>query len=261
MMSELNFIKEIILEAGDIAKKYFRQSDLTIERKSAKDLVTRADKEIEQFVLKKIEQCYPEDSTLGEEYGSKKGNHRQWIIDPIDGTSSYAQGQPFFSISIGLYSEGEAICGAVYAPILNELFTAEKGKGAFCNGEKISVNDNSDMAQAMLSTGFACLRSDLQPNNVPFLNVILPKIRDLRRYGSAAMDLCFVASGRLDGYWELNLKPYDVAAGKLILQEAGGIFSNFDGVDDIFSGDTLATNGLLHKELTAMIRSVLADFK
>jgi myo-inositol-1(or 4)-monophosphatase len=167
-MNECEFIKETALEAGELAKTYFRRSDLLIENKSAKDIVTEADKHVERFICDKIKKTFPEDSTYGEEYGKKKGNHREWIIDPIDGTSSFAQGQPFFSISIGLYSHEQAQYAAVYAPILDELFYAEKGKGAWCNDEKITISQTKDLSQSMLATGFACIRSDLHPNNIPF---------------------------------------------------------------------------------------------
>ncbi len=259
-MNELEFIKETALEAGKLAKSYFRREDLLVEYKSAKDLVTEADKHVERFILEQIAKTYPEDSTFGEEYGKTKGNHREWIIDPIDGTGSFAQGQPFFSISIAMYSHEQAQIAAVVAPILDEIYYAEKGKGAWCNGKKISVSKTNDLSQSMLATGFACLRSDLQPNNIPFLNAILPRIRDLRRFGSAAIDLCYVACGRLDGFWELNLKPYDIAAGKLIVEEAGGVYSDFDNKNHHRAGEVLATNGLLHSDLNEVIRLVKADF-
>ncbi len=187
---------------------------------------------------------------MGEETGrSKSSSGYLWIIGPIDGTTSYIHGQPFYSVSIGLQRNGETIAGVVNAPELNEIFCAEKGSGAFVNGKKISVSKRAKLIEAVLSTGFACVRAGLKNNNIKNFARILPKIRGIRRYGSAAIDLSYVASGRLEGFWEMNLQEYDICAGALIVEEAGGKISDFRGGRSYPGKGLLASNGLIHKEL------------
>ena len=202
---------------------------ITINRKHAKDFVTEADVAVEQFLVERIQKQYPDHAIFGEESGAYAGGDWRWIIDPIDGTGSFMHGQPFYSISIGVEYRGQLMLGAVSHPAIGELFMAEKGRGATCNGRPIRVSSCEKMIDAMLATGFACVRDNRERNSLQHLNRLLPRIRDIRRTGSAAMDMCYVACGRYDGYWELNLKPYDIAAGTLIVREAGGIVSDFSG--------------------------------
>ncbi|MBF0199338.1 MAG: inositol monophosphatase, partial [Planctomycetes bacterium] len=219
-----------------MARKYSEAlNDLEVEKKSEKDLVSEADVAIEQYLRKQISSHYPDHGILGEEEGEVIGNNSEyrWIIDPIDGTASFLHGQPFYSISIAIEKEGELYLAAIYGPALNELFMATKGQGATLNGCPIKVSTEKSMTSAIYATGFACLRSNLKHNNLPYLTTLLPQIQDIRRYGSAALDLCFVAAGRVEGFWELNLNIYDVAAGILIVREAGGIVSDFSGNEKI----------------------------
>ncbi|HOK05146.1 MAG TPA: inositol monophosphatase family protein [Victivallales bacterium] len=250
---DITFISEIAKTAGAIAQK-MRESELTVSYKSEKDLVSEADREVEKFIISEIKKYFPDDGIWGEETGKKNLNSDfQWIIDPIDGTTSYLHNQPFYSVSIGLQYKGESILGVVFAPALNELFYAEKSAGAFLNGKKISVSRREKLIESVLSTGFACVRSNKKNNNIKYFSKILPKIREIRRFGSAAIDLSYTACGRLDGFWELNLQLYDICAGALILLEAGGQITDFSGKKNFPQNGTLATNGLIHDQLIELL--------
>ena len=211
-------------EVGKIQLSYFRGNDLGIQTKSnVYDVVTRADKESEAFLLDKIQKHYPGHAVFGEESGAHAGTAEyRWVIDPLDGTNNYSQGLPVFTVSIGLQYRGETLLGVVYAPYLNELYTAIRGKGAFLNNVPIHVSDKTELDRSVLATGFPYDKGIHPVNNIDNLSRILPHLRGIRRMGSAAYDLCGVAAGFLDGYWELGLKLWDVCAGVLIVQEAGG---------------------------------------
>jgi myo-inositol-1(or 4)-monophosphatase len=251
-----DFLSRIITEAGAISLDYKRKlSSLTVTRKSEKDLVTEADVAVENYLLGQIKHSYPTHGILGEESGSHAGDEYRWIIDPIDGTTSFVHDQPFYSISVALEYCGEVILGAVNAPVLGELFLAEAGKGATLNGRPIGVSKRTHLADCVLGTGFACTRVNLEHNNLIYLGRVMPKIRDLRRYGSAAVDLAYVACGRLDGFWELNLQVYDIAAGMLIVREAGGIVSDFDGGTARLPGQVAAANPAVHPKLREALKA------
>lgn len=242
-----SFLKDIITQAGVLSLEFKRKlSGLSVHRKSVKDLVTEADVAVERFLVEHIQKQYPDHAILGEESGVHAGGDYRWIIDPIDGTGSFVHDQPFYSISVALEHRGTLILGAVNTPVMSELFMAEKGKGAARNGQPIHVSQCESLIDAMVATGFACMRDNLTPNNLLYVNRLLPQIRDLRRTGSAALDLCYVACGRFDGFWELNLKPYDIAAGMLIVQEAGGIVTDFDGGTAGLPGRIIAAAPKLH---------------
>lgn len=252
----IEFVKKIAVSAGKMAFAEFAKSDsLRIHFKSEKDLVTEADRKIERFIISEIHRKYPCHDIFGEETGkTAKGNEFCWVIDPIDGTTSFVHGQPFFSVSIALQKKGVTVAGAVNAPKLGELYWAAKGEGAYCNKKRIHVSSRDRLVNSVLSTGFACLRSDLKENNLPIFNKILPKLRGIRRYGSAAIDLSYVACGKLEGFWELNLKPYDIAAGVLILQEAGGAVCDLSGKLNYPDDGILATNGKITREFLRNIK-------
>jgi len=250
------FLEDIIKKAGELTLDYRRDlSKVRVDRKSAKDLVTEADVAVENLIVAAIKEKYPSHSILGEETGATKGDDNRWIIDPIDGTVSFVHEQPFYSVSIAFEQAGIVTNAAVYAPVLGDLFTAVKGGGAFLNGEPIKVSGCDDIGDCILATGFACIRGGLKENNLPVFTKMMPLIRAVRRYGSAAVDCCYVACGRLDGFWEFNLNVYDVAAGRLILEEAGGRFSDFSGGQDRLFLQVLATNGLLHDRVSEIIES------
>lgn len=253
----LDFLKTIITQAGHISLDFrSRLSSLNTAHKSPKDIVTEADVAVENFLVAQIKQAYPDHAILAEESGSHSGSGYRWIIDPIDGTTSFLHDQPFYSISVALEKDDELILGAVNAPALGELFLAEKGKGSTCNDKPIRVSQRERLIDSVLGTGFACVRNDLTRNNLPYFAAILPEIRGIRRYGSAAIDLCYVACGRMDGFWELNLKLYDMAAGGLILQEAGGTVTDFSGKRERLPDEVVGSNGLIHQNLLDLLTSV-----
>lgn len=247
----LDFIKKLAKEAGDLSLAEFdslRNSDIMY--KGGKDLVTVADKKVEDFIVSEISARFPVHDIFGEETGRRHhGGEYCWVIDPIDGTTSFVHGQPFYSVSIALQKNSETIACAVNAPRLGELFFAESGSGAFLGDERLHVSGRSTLVESVLSTGFACIRSDLPENNLPYFSRIVPELRGIRRYGSAAIDLAYVAAGRLEGFWEMNLQLYDIAAGILLTKEAGGDVCDFSGGCDYPSRGTVATNGLITNEL------------
>ncbi len=251
------FLENLAREAGERLLDYFKRIDqLAIDHKSERDLVTEADRALESFLVERILARYPDHSINGEESGRHAGSEMCWVIDPIDGTASFVHGQPYFSISIAVQEHGRTVSGCVYAPVMDELFLASRGSGATRNGQPIAVSGRGRLIDSMMATGFACIRSDLKRNNLPYFSALLPRLRDVRRYGSAALDLCYVACGRLEGFWELNLHDYDVAAGILILEEAGGLFTDFDGGSENIYAENLGTNRAIHKEVVQLFREV-----
>lgn len=227
----LDFLLSQMKAAGRICVAEQRQlQDIDVEYKDGKEIVTRVDKQVEAFLRDRINKTFNNHGIIGEEEGTTKGDSRYcWIIDPIDGTTSYLFGQSYYSISVALRVDDEFAIASVYAPALGQLFHAERGKGAFLNGERIAVSGRSRLEEAVLSTGFACLRSGWEENNLTYFNRLVPRILDIRRCGSAALDMAYVASGKYDGFWELNLNIYDIAAGILLVEEAGGKVCDFKG--------------------------------
>ncbi|MCM1482992.1 MAG: inositol monophosphatase [Muribaculaceae bacterium] len=212
-------------EAGAVHMRYFRTYGLDIQKKYGEsDIVTVADRESERLLLAAIRCAHPDHAILSEESGASGGDEAdyRWVIDPLDGTTNFNEGLPIFAVSIGLEYRGTTVAGVVFAPYLDELFHARLGGGAYLNGHPLSTRPNLMLSRAVISTGFP-VDKDVNPdNNLANLAAVLPHVRDVRRLGSAAMDLCYVAAGYLDGYWELGLHPWDVSAGLLILSEAGG---------------------------------------
>lgn len=216
-------------EAGRIQIESFRTSNLGIETKSSiHDVVTKVDKACEAYLINKIATHYPDHGVLGEETGAHAaGADWIWVIDPLDGTNNYSQGLPVFCVSIGLQYRGVTQLGVVYAPYINELYTAIREKGAFLNHQPIHIAAKSELNQSVLATGFPYDKDVNPDNNTDNVARLIPQIRGLRRMGAAAYDLCCVAAGFLDGYWEFNLQPWDVCAGNLIVEEAGGVVLPF----------------------------------
>jgi myo-inositol-1(or 4)-monophosphatase len=250
-----DFLHEIVSAAGAISLDYrSRLEDIEITHKSRKDIVTEADIAVEDYLVGRIEERYPDHAILGEETGSHEGSSGyRWIIDPIDGTVSFVRGQAYYSISIALEKDGEFVLGAVYAPVLDELFTAEKGEGAFLNGEPITVSKEDDLSLCLMATGFACMRYDSKRNNIAYFTKVMPQIADIRRCGSAAIDMCYVACGRVDGFWELELNIYDLAAGVLIAKEAGAEITDFSGDSVTDYKEIVCTNALVHGKLVNIL--------
>lgn len=219
------------MEAGKLQLQKFRNRHLQMETKSSMhDVVTEIDKTCEKMLIERIQRHYPTHSILAEEGGSLQNEGDwEWVIDPLDGTNNYSQGLPIFCVSIGVKHHGVTQVGVVYVPYLDELFTAIKGEGASWNGRTIRVSRKSNLDECIVATGFPYDKGTVGSanNNLDNVNALLPRLRGLRRMGSAAYDLCCVAAGLLDGYWELNLKPWDACAGCLIVEEAGGQVVSF----------------------------------
>jgi myo-inositol-1(or 4)-monophosphatase len=225
----------------------------TREKASRGDLVTASDRASESLIVERLHAAYPSASILGEESGTFAGTgDERWIVDPLDGTTNYAHGYPLYCVSIAYERAGELLAAAIYAPAIDEMYAAARGRGATCNGRAISVTDVDDVADAMVCTGFNPAQYERNGEYFARLSQIAQAVR---RDGSAALDLAFVAAGRFDAFWEFDLKPWDIAAGTLIVREAGGTVSAIDGgglsLDD---GSTLATNGLLHEAMKTALR-------
>lgn len=257
----MNELKEVLMrathEAGKIIQEYFHGT-FTIENKEGiNDLVTEVDKLSETRIIQIIKEHYPGHSIISEEVGEEiQDSDYQWIIDPIDGTVNFAHGIPICCVSIGLRHKDDLVLGAVYNPMMNELFFAEKGKGATLNGKPISVSKKSNFKKACLVTGFPYKWPKTYEHPIKVFERFIMEGLPVRRLGSAAIDLCWVACGRFDGFWEYNLSSWDVAAGYLIVQEAGGTVTNFEGLPySVFDKETLATNGLIHEDMLKLIRN------
>ena len=216
-------------EAGRVQLEYFRSSNLDIKTKfNDSDIVTAADKVSEEIIISNIRKKYPTHSILSEESGtSGYENDYRWVIDPLDGTTNFSSGLPEFCVSIGIQYKNQTIIGVVFAHYLGELFYAVRGEGAFLNGKKISTGNNTDIYKAVVTTGFPVDKDRTTDNNLDNVARVLPLVRGLRRLGSAAVDICYVAAGYLDAYWELNLHEWDVCAALLIAEEAGAKYDFF----------------------------------
>lgn len=248
------YLFSVIQEAGELALEYFNKLDsIKVNHKSPKDLVTEADIQVESFIKQKLNEKFPAIGFFGEETGRGEVQADSWIVDPIDGTHSFFRGQHQWSLSIALQLDSEICLGAVYAPALNDLYIAEKGYGAFKNGNQIHVSTINTLSEAMVCTGFACLRSSLEDNNLERFCRVALKTRDQRRLGSAAKEICMVADGTLDVFWEQNLNLYDVAAGSVIALEAGATVTNFKGEEGVFPKEILVTNGKLIEEMVPLM--------
>ncbi len=248
----------IAREAGALVLGYFRQK-VKIEYKGDVDLVTVADRTSEKFIVERVRALWPDFNIMGEE-GTRQesGSEYRWYIDPLDGTTNFAHGYPVFCVSMGLEHRGEMIAGVLYDPTRDELFAAEKGKGAYLNGERIRVSQTRTMAESLLATGFPSHKRHKNPN-IHFYHEITLRSHGVRRAGSAALDLANVACGRYDAFWEFNLNPWDTSAGVLLVQEAGGKVTRYDGSPfRIDSRETLASNGLLHEELMRVFAQIFS---
>jgi myo-inositol-1(or 4)-monophosphatase len=262
----------IAREAGALLMHYFHQH-LKIEYKGEADLVTAADRAAEALIRDRIRAQWPTHDVLGEEQGlSELGGEYRWYVDPLDGTTNFAHGYPVFCVSMGLEHRGvdkeldqrsagkraNRIAAVVYDPTRDELFTAEQGRGARLNGEPIHVSKTATLKESLLATGFPSQKRHKNPN-IFFYHQITLHTHGVRRAGSAALDLCNVASGRFDGFWEFNLNPWDTAAGVLIAEEAGGKVTRFDGSPfELNSRETVASNGLLHEALLKEFEEIFA---
>lgn len=249
----------IALKAGEILRSYFGNLSIVRQKSTYWDLVTEADLASEAYIIKSIKDEFPHHTILSEEAGliQDEESTYQWFIDPLDGTTNFTHQYPMFSISMGLVVNQVPTIGIVYNPISNELFVASRGKGATLNGKPIKVSAVDQLEKSLLGTGFAYDRKETSENNYAEFCHITNMSQGVRRGGSAALDLAFVAAGRLDGYWERGLKPWDIAAGILLVQEAGGKCTSYEGSAlDLVSGRILATNGIVHPLLINELTTV-----
>ena len=250
---------EAVLRAGEVQMAHFGQA-MRVEKKGTIDLVTEIDIEVERAFRAMIAERFPDHQVLGEEFGSDEDRASVprfcWVFDPVDGTTNYAHGLPIFCSSLALEVDGEPMVAAVYDPNRKELFTAERGRGAWLNGQPLHVSTAASLIDSLLVTGF---HYDVQkdPGDVIALfGAFISRARAVRRLGSAALDLCYVAAGRFDGFWEKKLQPWDVAGGALIVSEAGGRVTSMTGAPYASrGGSVLATNGHIHDEMLAVIGS------
>jgi myo-inositol-1(or 4)-monophosphatase len=250
-------MQSIAREAGSLLMGFFRQR-VKIEYKGEADLVTVADRQSEALILERIRQQFPAHDVMGEEGGRvESGSDYKWYVDPLDGTTNFAHGFPVFCVSLAVDHRGQRVAGVVYDPTRDEMFTAELGSGARLNGEAIRVSATAGLSDCLLATGFPSQKRHRNPN-IHFYHQITLKTHGVRRAGSAALDLCCVASGRFDGFWEFNLNPWDTAAGVLLVEEAGGRVTDFSGGPfQLASRETVASNGLVHDALLAEFKAIL----
>lgn len=246
--------------AGKVLRRFFA-TEIRIDFKGEVNLVTEADRAAEAVIVQTIRKRFPDHRFLAEEGGEhatpeSTGSVHKWIVDPLDGTTNFAHSFPMFCVSIGLETRGEVVLGVVYDPLREEMFLAEKGKGATLNGRRIHVSKTEKLNASLLVTGFAYdVRQDLMNNLDHFSNFSL-RVQGLRRTGSAALDLCYVACGRFDGFWEMKLSPWDTAAGYLIATEAGATVTDFGNRPyQIYLKEILATNGKIHREMIEVLES------
>lgn len=244
----LKFAERVALESGEILMKHYSKLDpREIRHKGDIDLLTQADIESERHIVSEIRAAFPDHTIRAEEEVCESESEHHWIVDPLDGTTNFTHSLPVFSVSMGYLEKGELVAGVVHAPYMNETFTAARGKGAFLNGNPIHVSSCSGLDSAVLATGFHYQRKTVNDNNVAAFNRFVLDVQGMRRIGTASMDLCYVACGRLDGYWEPHLSPHDVAGGAIIVQEAGGKVTDYQGGRDFMDMRRIvASNGKLH---------------
>jgi myo-inositol-1(or 4)-monophosphatase len=253
----LQLAERLARTAGEVQRDRYETALQIGTKSAATDLVTEVDHACEELIVRTLGAERPGDAILAEEGGGadRAGAPWRWIIDPLDGTTNFAHGYPRFCVSIGVERDGVRTAGVVYDPLLDELFAAVRGEGATCNGRRIRVSEEGDLGQSLLATGFAYdVRHSLEDNLDHFARFV-KKARAIRRDGSAALNLAYLASGRFDGFWELKLHPWDVAAGQLIVEEAGGRTSDLAGGPAPRSGHELvASNGRIHDAMLALLR-------
>jgi len=249
---------QIAREAGALLMGHFNRH-IKIEYKGEADLVTVADRSSETLIRERIREHWPAHDILGEEQGLvDTGSDYRWYVDPLDGTTNFAHSFPVFCVSLAVEHKGQRIAGVVYDPTRDEMFSAEQGSGAYLNEQRIRVSSIAKLAESLVATGFPSHKRHKNPN-IHFYHQITLRTHGVRRAGSAALDLCYVASGRLEAFWEFNLNPWDTAAGVLIVEEAGGRVTNFaDGPFHIDSREVLASNGLIHESLVTEFQQIFA---
>jgi myo-inositol-1(or 4)-monophosphatase len=258
MKPTLEYILEITSQAGDILQTLVGKK-LDVQHKSQKDLVTQADHEAEAYLIQAIKAGFPEHAINTEESGVLAGApEHQWYIDPLDGTLNFAHGVPFYAVSVGYAFQGEMELGVVYDPVRREFFSAQKDRGAALNGVPIQVSDHSELVDCMLATGFPPDMSFDASENLDYFRAFLQRAQTIRRMGSSALDIVYVAAGRLDGYWKTEIYPWDVAAGGLIVREAGGVVTDLYNQPDFMQEpiSMVCANPVIHAKMMAVLNEV-----
>jgi myo-inositol-1(or 4)-monophosphatase len=255
----LDFSIELARGAGDVLKHYMRR-EKQVEFKGRANLVTVADKEAEALIISRIRERYPRHSILAEESGAwapPESVEGKWIIDPLDGTTNFAHQYPFFCVSIGFEQAGKVLCGAVYDPWRDEMFSGARDMGAFLNGERLHVSDAETLRNSLIMTGFPYgFREKIKVAMAQFEGFLVES-QAVRRGGSAALDLCYTAIGRVDGFWEMDLHPWDTAAGVVIVEEAGGRVTDFSGRPfSVYGKEIVASNGRIHEEMLGVLGKI-----
>ncbi|AFH48778.1 Myo-inositol-monophosphatase [Ignavibacterium album JCM 16511] len=255
----INDLIQIAKEAGGIIRNaHGTRFSVEVKSDNLKNLVTEIDKKSEKTIIDFVRKKYPSHNILAEEGGEHKSSSEYlWVIDPLDGTTNFAHGLPIFSVSIGIQYKDETIAGVVYDVMRDVLYSAEKGSGAFENGKRINVNSNDNIAESLLVTGFPYNVAENPEKVFERFIEMLKVARAVRRLGSAAIDFCYVANGVFDGFWEVHLNPWDICAGKLIVEEAGGKVTDFNGNPiSIFNKTILSTNGKIHDKMIELLNKV-----
>jgi myo-inositol-1(or 4)-monophosphatase len=255
-MKELkDFAINLAREAGTLLTGKFN-SKHEIHYKGEINLVTEADKMSEDLIIAAINSSFPDHGILSEESPAQNLRAKlRWIIDPLDGTTNYAHGYPVFCVSIALENEGVIVLGVIYDPLRQDMFVAERGKGAYLNGKKLKVSATATLSRSLLATGFPYDIRVSKDNNINHFNLMAVEAQAIRRAGAAALDIAYLAAGRFDGFWELKLMPWDMAAGCLMVKESGGIISNMSGGSwDIYSSNVIASNGLIHEQMISVFK-------
>lgn len=253
----------IMIKAAEKAARSLRRDfgeveQLQVSRKGPGDFVTAADKRAEKIIFEELQAARPNYSFLMEEGGEVKGSDKDhvWIIDPLDGTHNFMHGIPHWAISIALERKGEIISGLVYDPIKDEMFIAEKGMGAFLNNKRLRVSGRNNFEMCTIAMGYSPMESQKRERFLKEIGAVIEIAPMIRRFGSAALDMSYVAAGRLDGYWERGIKAWDIAAGMLIVKEAGGFASGIEGNDNpVYAGEIVAANASIHTDLRKLIKS------
>jgi myo-inositol-1(or 4)-monophosphatase len=260
MTDTLEFAIDTARRAGQVLCRFSRQRHTVSSKSTEIDLVTEADLASEQLIVDAIRGQFPAHKVLSEEgLGDLQSMARDipwlWLVDPLDGTVNYAHGFPIWGVSLSLAEGGQVILGVIYDPLRDQMFWAERGQGAWCNGERICVSTTKRLQDALVATGFAYRRATLADNNLAEFGAIMPRVQGVRRAGAAILDLALLATGRLDAYWEMHLQPWDWAAGWLLVEEAGGLVTDVRGGPWALGMNNIAaSNGHLHDELLAVLQ-------
>jgi myo-inositol-1(or 4)-monophosphatase len=247
---------QVAREAGHFLLKRFR-TGFNISHKGVVNLVTDVDVAAEELIVSRIQKAFPTHSVLAEEnHNNTPRGAFNWVVDPLDGTTNYAHGYPVFAVSIALEIDAELQWGAVFDPATDEMYTAQRGSGAFCNGVPVHVSGIETLDASLLATGFPYDIRTSKKNNLNNFCAFALRTQGVRRCGSAALDFCYVAAGRYDGFWELKLNPWDCAAGFLLVREAGGTVTDFRGrPGSIYGGEVVASNGIIHGDMLAVLKA------